>query len=561
MIRLLFVIVIFLFSFTLYSADISSTQDGDWNATATWAGGSIPTSSDNVTISHAVTVTGAQAASTLTIDASKTLTITKDGSLTVTGAITDNGTLTINSDADESGALIAKAASSVTITYNYYVDSDYWRLISPVMSGEVYGDIDDNLAQNSAQRGIGTFDNGAADGFVPYTTSTSTSTSLTNGTGYEIMRSSDGTIAFTGTMLNAQVQVVVNDGAGANNGNWNLIGNPFPSYYNVNSNAGSGADFLSDNVADFDGSFAAVYAWDGIEDSYDIYNQSSDAKTMQPGDGFFVYCCSSSTFKILEFEEDAQTVASGGKGFSGDEPSGAAKNIDFQNVKFILKIINEDKRSRKTEIYFNNKSTRGLDPGYDAGVMGMSGKDFQIYSHLVEDHNGINMGIQSLPYSDMNDIVVPIGINAKAGEIALVVQENTIPYDVQVYLEDKNTGKFTAFDEESNSIKIQSSQDLSGTGRFFLHFNQEKIDESNIPSEIKIYAPLGERKVIVEGLKRFEEDPTFTLYNVKGELVKQRILNKENGTETIMVDDLSGSVYIVNLNFNSIFIKKKIIIE
>ena len=40
-----------------------------------------------------------------------------------------------------------------------------------------------------------------------------------------------------------------------------------------------------------------------------------------------------------------------------------------------------------------------------------------------------------------------------------------------------------------------------------------------------------------------------------------RILNKENGTETIMVDDLSGSVYIVNLNFNSIFIKKKIIIE
>ena len=33
-----------------------------------------------------MTVTGAQAASTLTIDASKTLTITKDGSLTVNGS-------------------------------------------------------------------------------------------------------------------------------------------------------------------------------------------------------------------------------------------------------------------------------------------------------------------------------------------------------------------------------------------------------------------------------------------------------------------------------------------
>ena len=58
----------------------------------------------------------------------------------------------------------------------------------------------------------------------------------------------------------------------------------------------------------------------------------------------------------------------------------------------------------------------------------------------------------------MSDIVVPIGIDAKAGEIALVVQENTIPYDVGIYLEDKNTGKFTPFDEESNSIKIQSNQ-------------------------------------------------------------------------------------------------------
>ena len=556
MIRFLLILIIFLFSFDLNAQTTwDGSTDTDWADSDNWSAG-VPDASDAVTIpgslSNYPSIDETANAASLTINSGGTVTISKDGFLTVAGAITNNGTLTVVSDANESGVLIAKAASNPSYTFTYYVHHDKWKLISPVVTGEIVNDIDNNLATNSGKSAIGKYDGGDEE-WDNYTTG-STSSLLTS-KGYQIRYASgsDGTVNFSGTMVNADRSRTLEDEGGSTYGRWHCIGNPFPSYIHLNDGASSD-NFIDDQSGLFASSYSAVYAWDGS--AYDIYNNSSGAMKIAPGEGFFIYIDADGG--SATFTEASQT-SGGGQGFIGRGAKN--KNSDYKNAGLKIKMTDSNTKStRYTKIFFNNKSTLGLDEGYDAGAIGFY-KDLNVYTRLIEDDQGINMGIQSLPYSDMSDIVVPIGIDAKAGEIALVVQENTIPYDVQVYLEDKNTGKFTAFDEESNSIKIQSSQDLSGTGRFFLHFNQEKIDESNIPSEIKIYAPLGERKVIVEGIKRFEEDPTFTLYNVKGEIIKQRILNKENGTETIMVDDLSGSVYIVNLNFNSIFIKKKIIIE
>ena len=80
------------------------------------------------------------------------MTINKDGALTVTGEVTNNGTLTIQSDSDESGSLIAKSASTPSITYNNYIYSAQWKLIGLPVSGEVVDDIDNNLLTNGSKR-------------------------------------------------------------------------------------------------------------------------------------------------------------------------------------------------------------------------------------------------------------------------------------------------------------------------------------------------------------------------------------------------------------------------
>ena len=157
----------------------------------------------------------------------------------------------------------------------------------------------------------------------------------------------------------------------------------------------------------------------------------------------------------------------------------------------------------------------------------------------------------------MDDVVIPLGINAKAGDVGLVFMENTIPYDVGIYLEDKKKNTIVPFE---NAIQFTSSEDMSGPGRFFLHFKKERLDINNLPSEIKIYAT-NDKSIVFEGLQRFEENPTLKLYGLNGELLKERVLNKENGKETVDVNELSRDIYIVNLNIGSQIINKKILIK
>ena len=68
------------------AATITSFSMGDWNTSATWIGGIVPASGDDVIISHAVTLGASATVASLSIGAGGTL--TASGNLTVTGAVT-----------------------------------------------------------------------------------------------------------------------------------------------------------------------------------------------------------------------------------------------------------------------------------------------------------------------------------------------------------------------------------------------------------------------------------------------------------------------------------------
>jgi len=88
-------ILLFAFLFqNMNAADIYSAQNGDWTISSTWVGGNVPTTADNVIISHKVTVSSVVANPVLgiTIDltAGAELFFTGSGTLTPTGFITVN---------------------------------------------------------------------------------------------------------------------------------------------------------------------------------------------------------------------------------------------------------------------------------------------------------------------------------------------------------------------------------------------------------------------------------------------------------------------------------------
>ena len=87
---------------SMITAQITSVQTGAWNAASTWDGGTIPTTTDNVTIAdgHTVTINSFVDANFATLNivgtgAGGTLTTINNADLLGTGGITNAGTINI----------------------------------------------------------------------------------------------------------------------------------------------------------------------------------------------------------------------------------------------------------------------------------------------------------------------------------------------------------------------------------------------------------------------------------------------------------------------------------
>ncbi|MAU48929.1 MAG: hypothetical protein CMC39_01720, partial [Flavobacteriaceae bacterium] len=354
----------------------------------------------DVTYSSDTSISSDLTYNNVTINSGVTLTIEKNGSLTTLGNLSNSGTLIINSDNLEFGSLIVQGTSSGNATYNRWINSissasptssdPGWDLVgSPVVGASLTSS---NFSQNSGNYAIQPYDN--SDNTWTATSSATVSTSL--GTGYAMAKQTAGTEAFTGTIetIDKNVSITNNDGSGSGT-QWNLVANPYPSYLALNSNARSASsattDFITQNAetADVLGSGTnedALWYWKGFE--YGQYNNSSSAKYIAPGQGFFV--ASKTGGGTLKFLESMQTTTGTDDFISGD--------IMEDNRGELFISLNQNDLLRETEIYFIENTTDGSDPTYDARTFPMNDNATSVFTRLVEGDEGVDLAIQSLAY-------------------------------------------------------------------------------------------------------------------------------------------------------------------
>lgn len=106
-------------------SDTCAASGGNWSDTATWADGSIPTSTDNVTIGSGCTVTvdvTTAAAFNVVIDSGGTLQAPTSGTVTnnnlsLGGNLNNNGTLDLSTNSDTSGAILSFVATVPNVTF------------------------------------------------------------------------------------------------------------------------------------------------------------------------------------------------------------------------------------------------------------------------------------------------------------------------------------------------------------------------------------------------------------------------------------------------------------
>tara|TARA_B110000046_G_C13002156_1_gene402683 strand:+ start:168 stop:914 length:747 start_codon:yes stop_codon:yes gene_type:complete len=218
-----------------------------------------------------------------------------------------------------------------------------------------------------------------------------------------------------------------------------------------------------------------------------------------------------------------------------------SKNIALSKLR-----LSSATKLASTDIYFIEGTTRGLDLGYDAATYADSSTDFSIFSNLVADNSASAMAIQSLDYKDFNDVVVPLGINAKSAEITISIDNlaTTLPADINVYLEDRVTDTFTLL--TSTDYTFTPSADLEGVGRFYLHYTAKALAiENNNFNYIQIYNTISPREITVKGI--LKSDATAVLYDVNGRLVLRQKLKQTSTTHRIDASILSVGLYLIKV--------------
>ena len=541
-------------------------SNASWATAGNWSSGVVPASGDKVFIHDATNspdISTDISITDLTVKANGVLDIESTGSLSLSGNFSNSGTVTLNSTSSRYSSIKVGGTSSGNITYNRYVNSlSGWDLIgSPVNGLQISSFVTTNTGGSSplatgngsgagdvGEYAIGTYDP-SNNTWTNYTSSNVSTTQFTPGKGYQMATDSGATMAFTGTIdTDATETISVESFTDASGRRWNLISNPYPSFIKIGPSTDDNT-FLEVNDDVIDDTYEGVYGYDAVADpsTYTIINNLSGVTSIAPGQGFFV-AARSTTATNITFKKEMQTTSTGDDFISGDV---------FQHAEVELRLFNNDNLMGKTNLFFVEGLTLGLDPGYDAG--GFTQND-PLMTRLVENDEGHGMAINAMGLDAMENAVIPLVINQSAGQEFRVSLHNANVNGAYVYLEDSLVGEM--IDLKAGDFALTPTSDLGGVGRFFIHITADTMSNGEISTSLlNAYKKVDSSYITIEGLATQSNNINVSLYNILGTEVLSTTLYNNMNTQTISTVGMATGIYIIELESGRDRLTKKFIIH
>ncbi len=547
-------------------------KDTEWTDIANWTNGVAPTATkdSNVQVSAnnpVISATTVASVKNLDVGASAALIIASGGSLTVSGDFTNDGTVSLNSTADDFSSLIVEGTATGDITYNRYVNAyndglgGGWDFVGAPADMT----IEDFITANGANIQVlgddyafAQYDN-ATGQYARYATDLQTG-SFTPAQGYAMAMSPEDlppppsggtagtTVAFTGAMetTSQSIQIFNNHANGAGGRRWNLVSNPFPSFINGNAAAGA-TNFLDTNITVMDDTFTGVYGWNGSD--YDIYNLLDGSFSIAPGQGFWVAALSTSD-AALDFTAAMRTTTGTGDFIQGPQ---------LLTYNVALKLYHGEREQAKTNLYFRDGLSLGLDPGYDAGAYNQSTK---LSTRLPQGSQETAFAKNAMGMDAMQNTRVPLEIRQNEGQaFTISIADMDLPEDISLYLEDTLNGTLTSLKDGDFELTAQSN--LSGVDRFFIVFKDNSVLSSGDTlgiNALNVYKANTDSFVTIAGISPELGQLNATIFNILGMTVREKALNPATASQTISTDGLVSGLYIIQLKSgNQVFIKKMIL--
>jgi uncharacterized protein (TIGR02646 family) len=240
-----------------------------------------------------------------------------------------------------------------------------------------------------------------------------------------------------------------------------------------------------------------------------------------------------------------------------DATGGTFQKSSTAEVKLMM---NDGAANRFAKMYYLDNATKGFDNGYDGETFGGVANTVDVFTNLLENNEGKKYQIQSLPNSDFENMVIPVGVKAAAGkEITFSVEALNIPSGINVYLEDKTTNTVTLLSEANATYKVTLAGALDGIGRFYIHTKASSVlsTETIALGNVSIYTT-DASTLRVAGLSQGKA--SVKVFSLLGKQVFETSFNA-TGVKDMQLPKLASGIYVVQLATENGTLNKKITLE
>ena len=363
---------------------------------------------------------------------------------TYEGNYSNNGRKYYYNKFENSSQILTSADIDVkgSLTLDYYTFGNHWAYIAlpfDIKVGDIQTDAQyairyyDGTARADSAAAKGNWKNYAADDIVPAGTGFVYQTSLTGWTTFVAYDNASKSRAFSAKDLSAPLKANPCE-VSAHRG-WNLVGNPWMTWYNIHS-----VDFT-----------APITVYDQYNLCYTAYSIIDDDIALHPTQAFFVQC--PEDVEAITFPARGRQLTSEIKNQNGAPAlNHAAKERQLIDIQLIAGDIAD-----KTRIVMNEKASLDYDYGSDASKFFADGNVMQLYT---VGNNGLSYSINERPEADgMVDLAY---IAAEKGEYTLSLTRNQAS---EVILTDLHTGIETDLTQADYTFTSEAG---TFTGRFRL---------------------------------------------------------------------------------------------
>lgn len=523
-----------------YNSTGDFTYDGTaWNPSSPIG---TSTSAQSIEVSTgSVSISADTECSDIKLGASATLTITSGNTLTVAGAIENNGSIVVESEASLLQSAAGANSNSGSGTYDVirtinvrdHLRFSFWS--SPVQNAQIETVFSSSNANDRLRFGPGS----SSASYSNYSTGT-----MNPGEGYAVTPSvqtpasnsnfSD-TRTFSGAINNGDVNITVN---GVTNGDFILLGNPYPSALDFSA-------FAAANTA----INATVYFWDsspaargqsgfanwnngggnGIGNS----NRQGPNQNLRSTQGFMVQATQDGNLN-LSFT-NAMRVA-------GSNASSRFFKNDTRE-RLWLGLANDSGAYNTTLIALADDATDGRDRLYDAQIF----KANQ-YQSLYSDLNGDDCSIQGLAKLAPGETkVVALGVDAwTIGTQKLTLDSlNNWPANQSIILLDSLLGRSTDLSQQDYSFVVNSIGEIRG--RFYLKMGQANtvgLAEKR-PADLLYFQK--DRSLVLDDRQSALDLRQARLLSLSGNPVLSQVLEEGQTRHALSLDRLAAAVYLLQV--------------